>query len=55
MGIGAEASAGFTKDDDDGAYHLRAKLGGALGVGGGVHLDLKVDPEKIVDSLNPFD
>lgn len=54
VGLGGNMGAGLLKGDD-GSYTVGVKLGGAVGVGGGAHLELKVNPGKVLDKINPFD
>ncbi|MDT7746347.1 MAG: hypothetical protein QOD96_9 [Pseudonocardiales bacterium] len=46
VGVGAEAKFGF-EQGEDGKFHLGAKAGAALGVGGEVGFEVTVDPEKV--------
>jgi hypothetical protein len=49
-GVGAEADATFGKGED-GKWHVGAKVGVALGLGGEVGLEFTVDPGKIGNTL----
>lgn len=46
VGAGAKVDYGLERDRN-GAYHLRATAGAALGVGGAVGFEMTVDPEQV--------
>ncbi|MDI3403221.1 hypothetical protein [Streptomyces cavernicola] len=50
-GIGAEAEATLGKGED-GKWHIGAKAGAALGIGGEVGFEVTVDPGKIADTAS---
>ncbi|MEV4971317.1 hypothetical protein [Streptomyces scopuliridis] len=50
-GVGAEAEATFGKGED-GRWHIGARAGAALGLGGEVGFEVTVDPGKIVDTAS---
>ncbi|PVE04188.1 hypothetical protein [Streptomyces scopuliridis] len=50
-GVGAEAEATLGKGED-GKWHIGAKAGVALGLGGEVGFEVTVDPGKIVDTAS---
>jgi hypothetical protein len=50
VGAGAKADYGIERDKN-GAYHLRATAGAALGVGGAVGFEVTVDPEQVEQTV----